>query len=138
MELILNNISELSVVAKELIKNFANNTVIAFYGSMGVGKTTLIKEICYQLGVKDMVNSPSFAIINEYETSLGVPIYHFDFYRLKNIDEAYNIGVVDYLYSGNLCFLEWAEKIENILPDDILKINIEVVDKKRIINISKN
>ena len=90
---------------------------------MGVGKTTFIKEVCKQLGVTDVVNSPTFAVINEYASNVG-PIYHFDFYRIKNIEEAYDFGYEDYFYSGNFCFIEWSEKIVDILPDDCIQVTI--------------
>lgn len=101
------------------------STVFAFYAPMGTGKTTFIKAICEELGVEDAINSPTFAIVNEYEAASGDPIYHFDFYRIKRLSEAYDIGVDDYFYSGNLCFIEWPELIEEILPEESLIIHIE-------------
>ena len=98
---------------------------------MGVGKTTLIKEICRQLGVMQNVCSPTFAIVNEYCDGEGEPVYHFDFYRLKNLAEAYDIGYEEYFYSGNWCFTEWTEKIESLLPDHYLRIDISEHDGKR-------
>ncbi len=117
-------LEELPQVARCLLQEFPDERFFAFFGSMGVGKTTLIKEICAQLGVTQNVCSPTFAIVNEYTDSEGEPIYHFDFYRLKNLDEAYDIGYVEYFYSGCYCFTEWTEKIEPLLPDRYLRIDI--------------
>ena len=112
-------------------------TVFAFYGTMGAGKTTFIKAICEELGVEDVINSPTFAIINEYrsETS-GELIYHFDFYRINKLSEAENIGTSDYFYSGALCFIEWPEKIEELLPENVVNVSImENPDESRTIEI---
>lgn len=124
MELIfgLENIEE---NARTFIDNMGGNTVFAFYGKMGAGKTTFTKALCEALGVQDVINSPTFAIVNEYEAVNGDPIYHFDFYRIKRISEAYDIGVDDYFYSGNLCFIEWPELVEEILPEETVKVTIE-------------
>ena len=124
LSLTFSNINELPDVARRLLDQFADERFFAFFGSMGVGKTTLIKEICSQLGVEQNVCSPTFAIVNEYADRDGEPIYHFDFYRLKNLDEAYDIGYEEYFYSGCYCFTEWSEKIEPILPDHYLRIDI--------------
>ena len=124
MEIIfgLENIEE---NARTFIDNMGGNTVFAFYGKMGAGKTTFTKALCEALGVQDVINSPTFAIVNEYEAGNGDPIYHFDFYRIKRISEAYDIGVDDYFYSGNLCFIEWPELVEEILPEETVKVTIE-------------
>ena len=98
--------------------------VVAFYGSMGAGKTTLIKNLCHRMGVTDEVNSPTFAIVNEYVTEEGEPVYHFDFYRIKKMEEAYDIGYENYFYSGYLCLIEWPELIEPLLPDTYLRVDI--------------
>ena len=119
-----NQIEQLPGVAQRLLQAFPDERFYAFFGSMGVGKTTLIKEICAQLGVVQNVCSPTFAIINEYADRDGEPIYHFDFYRIKNLDEAYDIGYEEYFYSGCYCFTEWTEKIEPLLPDHYLRIEI--------------
>lgn len=111
-------------VARQLLTSYPNERFFAFFGSMGVGKTTLIKEICAQIGVTQNVCSPTFSIVNEYCDGEGEPVYHFDFYRLKNIAEAYDIGYEEYFYSGCWCFTEWTEKIESILPDHYLRIDI--------------
>ena len=119
----LENIRE---AAKEFIKATGDNTVFAFNGNMGAGKTTFIKAICEELGVTDVINSPTFAILNEYYSpTANKPIYHFDFYRIKNICEATDIGTEDYFYSGALCFIEWPEKIKEILPFDTIYVCIE-------------
>jgi len=122
----INNLDEIYQAAKEFIANMDNRTVFAFYGKMGVGKTTFIKAICEGLGVTDVINSPTFAIINEYRSeSTAELIYHFDFYRINKLSEAEDIGTEDYFYSGALCFIEWPEKIEELLPGDVVNVNIE-------------
>ena len=118
------SISELPAVAKRLLLEFPEEHFYAFFGAMGVGKTTLIKELCAQLGVSQNVCSPTFAIVNEYSTRDGDPVFHFDFYRLKNLAEAYDIGYEEYFWSGEWCFTEWTEKIEPLLPDHYLRIDI--------------
>ena len=125
MEIKINNINEISEAAKLFIKNINENKIFAFYGKMGVGKTTFIEAICKELGVEDVMTSPTFAIVNEYTDGKQNPIYHFDFYRIKKIEEVYDIGYEDYFFSGNLCFLEWPELIEEILPDNTLKVYME-------------
>jgi len=112
-------------VAQQLLSLLGDAKIVAFYGEMGSGKTTLIKAMCECLECVDAVNSPTFAIINEYFTKNGTTVYHFDFYRLKNIREALDIGVEEYLYSGNLCLLEWPETIETLLPENHVKVRIE-------------
>lgn len=122
----IDNLDEIYQAAKEFIANMDNRTVFAFYGKMGVGKTTFIKAICEGLGVTDVINSPTFAIINEYRSeSTAELIYHFDFYRINKLSEAEDIGTEDYFYSGALCFIEWPEKIEEMLPGDVVNVNIE-------------
>lgn len=109
--------------------------VFAFYGKMGAGKTTFIKAICEEMGVDDVITSPTFAIVNEYETSEEDTIYHFDFYRIKKIEEVYDMGYEEYFYSGNLCFIEWPELIEDLLPEDATKVTIEEAeDGSRVIS----
>ncbi len=104
-------------------------TVAAFYGELGAGKTTLIKAICDLLGVVDNVQSPSFAIVNQYITVDGGVVYHFDFYRLKNLQEALDVGAEEYFYSGDICLIEWPEIVESILPEDTVKVKIEIIDQ---------
>ncbi len=111
--------------ARQFVEAIGDRTVFAFFGGMGAGKTTFIKAVCQQMGVtEDMVSSPTFAIVNEYEGSRG-SIYHFDFYRIRQISEAVNMGFDDYLYSGNLCFIEWPELVEPLLPEDTVRVTIE-------------
>ena len=128
----LKSLSELPQTAKSIL-DFANEKkIFCFYGELGAGKTTLIKEICKQLGVKDEGSSPTFSLINEYLTN-NKSIYHFDLYRLKNESEIFDIGYEDYLFSGNYCFIEWPEKMDRLLPADIIRIRIQVRDSERII-----
>lgn len=125
MEIKINNINEINMAAKQFVDAMGNNSVFAFYGKMGAGKTTFIKAVCEQLGVTDVINSPTFAIVNEYLDGRGEPIYHFDFYRIKRHQEILDIGYEDYIYSGNICFMEWPELIEELLPEDAVKVTIE-------------
>ncbi|MEQ8629164.1 tRNA (adenosine(37)-N6)-threonylcarbamoyltransferase complex ATPase subunit type 1 TsaE [Ekhidna sp.] len=121
------NEDELQEVAKKLLSNFGNINVWCFDAEMGAGKTTLIKIICEEKGVQDEMSSPTFSIVNEYLTDKGEEIYHFDFYRLEDVEEAIDIGLEEYLFSGNLCLLEWPEIIEPLLPDEYLQISIKLV-----------
>ena len=111
-----------------MLSSFKEERFFAFFGKMGVGKTTLIKELCDVLGVEDVVCSPTFAIVNEYSTAVGEPVYHFDFYRLKNLGEAYDIGYEEYFYSGCYCFTEWTEKIEELLPEHYVRVELTEKD----------
>ncbi len=122
----IESIDAIGIAAQQFINNIGQGRIIAFYGSMGAGKTTFIKALCQQLGVEDVITSPTFAIVNEYTDGKGNPIYHFDFYRIKRIEEVYDMGYEDYFYSGNLCLLEWPELIEDILPDDAIRVKISV------------
>lgn len=125
MEIKINSIDRISDAARQFVDAMGERTVFAFYGSMGAGKTTFIKAICEQLGVTDVINSPTFAIVNEYLSGEGEPIYHFDFYRIKREQEVLDIGYEDYVYSGYVCFMEWPELIEDLLPEDAVRIKIE-------------
>ncbi|MDY5968455.1 MAG: tRNA (adenosine(37)-N6)-threonylcarbamoyltransferase complex ATPase subunit type 1 TsaE [Bacteroidales bacterium] len=125
------SIETLPEVAKQLLQTFPEERLYAFFGKMGVGKTTLVKELCAQLGVTQNVTSPTFAIVNEYVAANGDPVYHFDFYRLKNLAEVFDIGYEEYFYSGNFCFTEWTEKVEELLPDHYLRLLIEEKDGMR-------
>ncbi len=111
-------------MARKLLEAFPDDRFFAFFGKMGVGKTTLIKELCDVLGVEDVVCSPTFAIVNEYSAGDGEPVYHFDFYRLKSVAEAYDIGYEEYFYSGCYCFTEWTEKVEELLPERYVRVEL--------------
>lgn len=126
MEIKINNLEGIDNAAREFVAGMGKSRVFAFYGKMGAGKTTFIKAVCEQLGVEDVITSPTFAIVNEYtsETS-GDTIYHFDFYRIKKLDEVYDMGYEEYFYSGSLCFIEWPEQIESLLPEDATKVTIK-------------
>lgn len=119
------SLENINAAAKEFLDGLGDRRVVAFYGSMGAGKTTFIKAICEVLGVTDAVNSPTFAIVNEYVAASGDSIYHFDFYRIKKLEEAYDIGYENYFFSGSLCLIEWPEMIEELLPDDALRISLK-------------
>ncbi len=118
----------LDLVAKKLINQFSDNRIYAFYGKMGAGKTTFIQSVCRALGSKDNVTSPTFALINEYKTGQLQSVFHFDFYRIKDIEEAFDLGYEDYFYSGSYCLIEWPELIEPLLPENIVKVKIEVTE----------
>ena len=133
----IHGVEALTEVSDYLISLRDEADVIAFYGSMGAGKTTLIKNLCHRMGVTDEVNSPTFAIVNEYATTEGESVYHFDFYRIKKLEEAYDIGFENYFYSGNLCLIEWPEMIEPLLPDHYIRVSLRLgeTDDDRIIEI---
>jgi tRNA threonylcarbamoyladenosine biosynthesis protein TsaE len=134
MEIRIESLENIREAAKRFIHEIGERKVFAFYGKMGAGKTTFIKAICEELGVEDVITSPTFAIINEYTATDGV-VYHFDFYRIKKLEEVYDMGYEDYFYSGALCFIEWPELIEEVLPDDAVKVTItEQADGTRTIN----
>jgi tRNA threonylcarbamoyladenosine biosynthesis protein TsaE len=158
MEIRIENKECLSAAARKFVDEMGENRVFAFYGKMGAGKTTFIKAICEALGVKDVVTSPTFAIVNEYRLpqplqrrgeafssasqltppleGIGEACYHFDFYRIKNLKEAYDIGCEEYFYSGCPCFIEWPELVEELLPEDVVTVRIEVQDdESRIVSI---
>lgn len=120
MKWTINNLEEINEVASKFLDYVGDRTLFAFYGPMGVGKTTFVKAIASCLGVTDDVSSPTFAIVNEYLTEKGISVYHFDFYRVNNISEALDFGYEEYFFSGNRCFIEWPEKINELLPDNIV------------------
>jgi tRNA threonylcarbamoyladenosine biosynthesis protein TsaE len=124
----IENLPALKDAARQLLEIFTHERVFAFYGAMGAGKTTFIKALCLELGSEDTITSPSFALINEYSTQKGEIIYHFDFYRIKKLEEAYDLGYEDYIYSGNYCFIEWPEMIEALLPEGIVQVKISEAD----------
>ena len=125
MNIKIQDIDHIREAAREFIKHIGQRRVFAFYGKMGAGKTTFVKAVCEELGVEDVITSPTFAIINEYSQPDGTPLYHFDFYRIKKLEEVYDMGYEDYFYSGSLCFIEWPELIEDVLPDDAVHVSIE-------------
>lgn len=125
MQIKIDSLGTIRDAAKEFVEQLGDHTVFAFYGKMGAGKTTFIKAICEELGVEDVITSPTFAIVNEYRSAINDElIYHFDFYRIKKLEEVYDMGYEDYFYSGALCFLEWPELIEEILPGETVKVSI--------------
>ena len=140
----IKSVDNIREAAQQFIQHIGEHRVFAFYGKMGAGKTTFIKAICEELGVEDVITSPTFAIVNEYTISNHKlqtsnfklqSIYHFDFYRIKKLEEVYDMGFEDYFYSGALCFIEWPELIEEVLPEDAVKVNItENADGSRTIN----
>lgn len=126
MEIIIPSIDGLQQAAHDFVAQMGDRTVFAFYGKMGAGKTTFIKAICQALGITDVVNSPTFSIVNEYRAEpTGELVYHFDFYRIKKLEEVYDMGYEDYFYSGAVCLIEWPELIEELLPADAVKVGIE-------------
>ena len=130
MQIKIQDIDHIREAAREFISHIGDRRVFAFYGKMGAGKTTFVKAVCEELGVEDVITSPTFAIVNEYTltsnpSSLTSNIFHFDFYRIKKLEEVYDMGFEDYFYSGSLCFIEWPELVEDILPDDAVRVTIE-------------
>ena len=130
MEIKINSLDSIREAARQFIDGIGQHRVFAFYGSMGAGKTTFVKAICEELGVDDVITSPTFAIINEYALDSDLlpdvsSVYHFDFYRIKKLEEVYDMGYEDYFYSGALCFIEWPELIEELLPEDAVKVSIK-------------
>lgn len=129
MQITINSTDTIGEAARQFIDATKEmGTCFAFYAPMGAGKTTFIKALCEELGVEDVITSPTFAIVNEYTDGEGNPIYHFDFYRIKKMEELYDMGAEDYFYSGNLCFMEWPEIVEEALPEEVVKITINVND----------
>jgi tRNA threonylcarbamoyladenosine biosynthesis protein TsaE len=129
----LDSLNDVHPLAENLLGSFPAGRVFAFFGEMGAGKTTIIKAVCKVLGVAENVSSPTFALVNEYATGHGMPVYHFDFYRIENEQEAVDIGVDEYFTSGNHCFVEWPEKILHLLPEGTLRVHITVKNETRII-----
>lgn len=125
-QITIKNTSDLERAAREFLSEIGNSKLVAFFAPMGAGKTTFTTAICKVLGVTDPVCSPTFTIINEYMKEDGEPMYHFDFYRINKLSEAMDIGLDDYLYSGYLCIMEWPENIEELLPEETLRVNITV------------
>lgn len=135
MEISIPDLGSLNSAARTFVEHIGSHTIFAFYGKMGAGKTTFVKAVCEALGVEDVITSPTFAIVNEYESvTSGETIYHFDFYRIKRLEEVYDMGYEDYFYSGCLCFIEWPELIAPLLPDDAVSVDIiEQEDGSRLV-----
>ena len=127
-EIIINGTQDLPRAARAFLSHIGDHRILAFYGSMGAGKTTFITALCEALGVRDIVNSPTFTLVNEYRDAAGEPVYHFDFYRINRLSEALDIGLYEYLDSGAFCLIEWPEMIEELLPEETLKVQILVED----------
>ena len=135
LQLESNSLEDLGELAKQIV-NLTDQKVFAFYGEMGAGKTTLIKKIVEVLGSNDEVSSPTYSLVNEYFSETAGTIYHFDFYRIESEDEVFDIGFEDYLYSSHYCFIEWPEKIANLLPSSYVKVTIKDQESKRLITLS--
>lgn len=138
MEIRIDSLDGINEAARQFVETIDNRTVFAFYGKMGAGKTTFIKAICEALDVDDVVTSPTFAIVNEYSSAMRQgPVFHFDFYRIKKLEEVYDLGYEEYFYGGALCLIEWPELIEELLPDDAVKVRIEeMADGSRLVELS--
>ena len=130
-----NKAQELDQIAKAIVEVFKNEKKIVFFGEMGVGKTTLIKSICKVLNVQDVVTSPTFSVVNEYQNKDGNSLYHFDFYRIKNQEELFDLGLEEYIYSDNYCFIEWPEKAEGLLSDNFIQVQMTKNKECRIIKV---
>ena len=136
LSILIKNLEELDPAAIQILNNYKSNKIFALYGEMGVGKTTLIKSICKNLGVNGLISSPTFSIVNEYENEDGQKLYHFDFYRISSETEAFDIGYEDYFYGNNWCFIEWPEKIQSLLPENAIRVFIKLIkDGERLITI---
>jgi tRNA threonylcarbamoyladenosine biosynthesis protein TsaE len=126
-EIVIASLDELKDVAEAVVESLEGRNVVALFGAMGAGKTTLISAIMEHLGSTDNVTSPTFALVNQYNTAANEPVYHFDFYRINRIEEAFDMGYEEYFYSGDLCLVEWPELVEQLLPDDAMVVRIEVL-----------
>jgi tRNA threonylcarbamoyladenosine biosynthesis protein TsaE len=131
MNILIKDKRHLPAAARQLLDHTGDKKIFAFYGSMGAGKTTLIKAVCESLGAIDIVSSPTFTLVNEYKTSSGDSIFHIDFYRIKKLDEVYDFGIEEYLTGESYCFMEWPELIEEILPDETVKVRISVDESEQ-------
>lgn len=128
-QITIDSLSDLPKVAELVLESLNGRNVVAFFAPMGAGKTTLISTLMESLGSEDIVTSPTFALVNQYYTAEREPVYHFDFYRINSINEAFDMGYEEYFYSGDLCLVEWPEKVEQLLPDDTMVIKIEILDE---------
>ena len=128
-QITIDSLSDLPKVADLVLESLNGRNVVAFFAPMGAGKTTLISTLMETLGSEDIVTSPTFALVNQYYTETREPVYHFDFYRINSINEAFDMGYEEYFYSGDLCLVEWPEKVEQLLPDDTMVVKIEIVDE---------
>jgi tRNA threonylcarbamoyladenosine biosynthesis protein TsaE len=131
MEIVIRNKKHLPGAAEKFLKQFPKNRIFAFYGSMGAGKTTIIKAICEALGAVDIISSPTFTLVNEYRTVKGDTLYHIDFYRIKKQEEVFDFGIEEYLSGESYCFMEWPELVEDLLPDGTIKVKISVDDNEQ-------
>ncbi len=132
------NTDQLTPIARDILKEIPHGAVIALYGEMGAGKTTFVHALCDEMGIQGAINSPTFSIINEYEVENGELVYHFDFYRINSVEEAYDFGYEEYFNSGYYCFIEWPELVESLLPPQVIRINIEVLpDETRKITLTQ-
>ena len=128
-QITIDSLADLSKVAELVLESLNGRNVVAFFAPMGAGKTTLISTLMESLGSEDIVTSPTFALVNQYYTAEREPVYHFDFYRINSINEAFDMGYEEYFYSGDLCLVEWPEKVEQLLPDDTMVVKIEILDE---------
>ncbi len=131
MKAIAESLESLDGIAKSLLGEFSAERIFVFVGTMGAGKTTFIQRICAQLGVEENMSSPTFSIVNEYQTKQGEKVYHFDMYRIEKLEEAVDMGFEEYLESGNYCFIEWPDKVEQLLPDKMVVVRLEVENELR-------
>lgn len=138
MRIEIPSIDKLQEAARQFVRQMGDARVFAFYGRMGAGKTTFIKAVCRELGVEDVITSPTFALVNEYTAGDGSPVFHFDFYRVRSLEEVYDMGYEDYVYSGALCLMEWPELVEGLLPGDAVSVTIHVgADGSRAIDVGR-
>ncbi len=130
MKIIIKHLKDLPEAARKFLVLTGNNRIFAFYGSMGSGKTTIIKAVCEEIGATDLVSSPTFTLVNEYKTKEGSTLYHIDFFRIRNLSEVFDFGIEEYLSSGSYCFMEWPELVEEILPENTVRVKITVGNKE--------
>lgn len=131
LRILIKDKKQLKVAARRILECTSGQRILAFYGQMGAGKTTIIKALCKALGAEDIVSSPTFTLVNEYKTTKGTTLYHIDFYRIRKLEEVFDFGLEEYFASGSYCFMEWPELIEEILPPETVRIKITVGDKEQ-------